>query len=124
MKKPILYSYYQSTASYRVRIALHLKQIDFDIQSVYKLRQQTDQQFINHYLKLNPQGMVPTLITLDAQTLTQSLSIIEYLEEIEPTPPLLPKAREARAWTRSLAQLISCDIHPMSIMRIRKYLNS
>jgi maleylpyruvate isomerase len=117
-----LYSYYRSTASYRVRIALELKQIPYVYKSVYKLRK-GDPCFTAEYQKINPQKFVPTLIDGDA-VLAQSLAIIEYLEERYPQPAILPIDTLGKAYTRQVALLIGCDIHPLSIMRVRKYLTS
>ncbi|BAZ10770.1 putative maleylacetoacetate isomerase [Calothrix sp. NIES-4071] len=117
-----LYSYYRSTASYRVRIVLELKKIPYLYKSVYKLRT-NDSEFAKKYSQLNPQKMVPTLI--DGETaISQSLAIIEYLEERYPHPALLPSNILARAYVRQIALLIACDIHPLSIMRVRKYFTS
>jgi maleylpyruvate isomerase len=117
-----LYSYYRSTASYRVRIVLELKKIPYLYKSVYKLRT-FDPEFTKEYSQLNPQKMVPTLI--DGETaISQSLAIIEYLEERYPHPALLPSDILARAYVRQIALLIACDIHPLSIMRVRKYFTS
>lgn len=115
-----LYSYYRSTASYRVRIALELKQIPYIYKSVSKLRKD-DPIGTAEYQKINPQKMVPTLIDGEA-VISQSLAIIEYLEERYPQPALLPLDTLARAYTRQIALLIGCDIHPLNIMRVRKYL--
>ncbi len=115
-----LYSYYRSTASYRVRIALELKNIPYIYKSVSKLRK-GEPEFTAEYHKINPQKLVPTLIDGEA-VITQSLAIIEYLEERYPQPALLPTDALAKAYTRQIALLIGCDIHPLSIMRVRKYL--
>ncbi|GJD18664.1 putative maleylacetoacetate isomerase [Rivularia sp. IAM M-261] len=117
-----LYSYYRSTASYRVRIVLELKKIPYICRSVYKLRK-NDPEFTAFYSKINPQKMVPTLIDNEA-AISQSLAIIEYLEERYPEPALLPNDLFARAYVRQIAQLIACDIHPLSIMRVRKFFTS
>ncbi|MEH1942084.1 MAG: maleylacetoacetate isomerase [Nostoc sp.] len=117
-----LYSYYRSTASYRVRIALEIKKIPYLYRSVSKLRK-GEPEFTAEYRKINPQKLVPTLIDGKA-AITQSLAIVEYLEERYPQPTLLPLDTLARAYTRQIALLIGCDIHPLSIMRVRKYLTS
>lgn len=114
-----LYSYYRSTASYRVRIALEFKKIPYLYQSVSKLRK-NDPEFTVEYSQLNPQKMVPTLIDGEA-VISQSLAIIEYLEERYPHPGLLPNDILARAYIRQIALLIACDIHPLSVMRVRKF---
>ncbi|BAZ37107.1 putative maleylacetoacetate isomerase [Calothrix sp. NIES-4101] len=117
-----LYSYYRSTASYRVRIALELKKIPYKYKSVYKLRK-NDPIFTEEYSKINPQKLVPTLIDGNAH-ISQSLAIIEYLEECYPQPSLLPNDALSRAYVRQIALLIACDIHPLSVMRIRRYFTS
>ena len=117
-----LYSYYRSTAAYRVRIALLLKKIPYLYRSVSKLRK-GDPEFTAEFGKTNPQRMVPTLVDGEA-TISQSLAIIEYLEERYPQPALLPIDALARAYSRQIALLVACDIHPLSIMRVRRYLTS
>jgi maleylacetoacetate isomerase len=116
----ILYSYFRSSAAYRVRIALNLKNIDYEIRPVHLLKH-GGEQFDPEYLALNPQGRVPAL-AVDNQVLTQSSAIIEYLEEAYPMPPLLPVDPIERAYVRSLAQLIACDIHPLNNLRVLSYL--
>ena len=109
-----LHTYWRSSASYRVRIALNLKRIGFD--SVpHHLRR--GEQRAADYLKLNPQGLVPALET-EAGTLTQSLAICEYLDELVPDPPLLPGDAFARARIRAFAQVIACEIHPLQNLKI------
>jgi maleylacetoacetate isomerase len=109
-----LHDYWRSSASYRVRIALALKGVDFDAISVDLVAR-------GHvsagHLALNPQGLVPAL-AIDGAVLTQSLAIIEYLEETRPIPPLLPKTALARAHVRRLALAVACDIHPVSNMSV------
>lgn len=117
-----LYSYYRSTASYRVRIALLFKKIPYLYRSVSKLRK-GESEFTAEFRKINPQRMVPTLIDGQA-TISQSLAIIEYLEERYPQPALLPINALSRAYSRQIALLVACDIHPLSIMRVRRYLTS
>lgn len=117
-----LYSYYRSTASYRVRIALEIKKIPYLYKSVSQLRK-GDPEFTAEFCKVNPQKMVPTIIDGQA-VISQSLAIVEYLEERYPQPALLPAATLARAYSRQIALLIACDIHPLSIMRVRQYLTS
>jgi maleylacetoacetate isomerase len=115
----ILYGYPLSSASYRVRIALALKGLD--VTTVNKeLRRGEHRQA--DFLQLNSQGFVPALSLDDGHVLTQSMAIIEYLEEIYPQPPLLPKAPAARARVRALCQLIACDVHPLNNLRVLKYL--
>ncbi|QEY64200.1 maleylacetoacetate isomerase [Metapseudomonas lalkuanensis] len=107
-----LYTYYRSTSSYRVRIALALKGLEARHIPV-NLIQDGGQQHKPEYKALNPQGRVPSLRTDDGQVLTQSPAIIEYLEERYPQPALLPRGLEARARQRAVAAIIGCDIHPL-----------
>lgn len=113
-----LYDYSKSSASYRVRIALNLKGLDYQSHVVSLL---DGDQRGDPYLALNPAGLVPTLVD-NGQVLTQSLAIIEYLEEAYPSPSLLPAERIARAKCRALALDIACDIHPLNNLRVLKHL--
>jgi maleylacetoacetate isomerase len=114
----ILHGYFRSSASFRVRIALNLKGLAYD-QAPHHLRR--GEQRAAGYLALNPQGMVPAL-AVDGAVLTQSLAMIEYLDEVHPEPALLPARAIDRAYVRSLAQIIACDIHPIDNLRVLKYL--
>jgi maleylpyruvate isomerase len=114
----ILYGYFRSSAAYRARIALNLKGLAYEQRFVHLRR---GEQRGAEYLKLNPQGFVPMLVVGDRR-LTQSLAIIEYLDEKHPAPPLLPVAAEDRAWVRSIALAIACDVHPLNNTRVLKYL--
>jgi maleylacetoacetate isomerase len=119
-----LYTYFRSSAAYRVRIALHLKGLDFEAIPVHLLRGGEDgrgQQYGSDYLAMNPLGTVPTLIDGN-DTLTQSLAIIEYLDETHPQLPLMPADALGRARVRALAQTIACDIHPLNNLRVLHYL--
>ncbi|TVS11693.1 MAG: maleylacetoacetate isomerase [Wenzhouxiangella sp.] len=116
----ILYSYWRSSASFRVRMALELKKLDFEIRPVHLLRD-GGQQFAPDYQKLNAQQLVPTLVHGDL-VLGQSLAIIEYLDEAFPHTPLLPESAAGRAWARMLAQVIACDVHPLNNLRVLGYL--
>jgi maleylacetoacetate isomerase len=119
-----LYSYFRSSASYRVRIALNLKRLSYDIVPVHLIKH-GGKQFSPEYRKLNPDALVPTLIDDSADdnlTLTQSLAIIEYLEEVYPEPALLPKDPADRAYVRSIALSIACEIHPLNNLRVLRYL--
>jgi maleylacetoacetate isomerase len=113
-----LYGYWRSSAAYRVRIALAWKNLAYD-QVVIDLR--TGEQSAAAYTSINPQGFVPFLIDGDVG-LSQSLAIIEYLEETYPEPPLLPADRVARAKVRAMAQVVACDIHPLNNLRVLRYL--
>jgi maleylpyruvate isomerase len=115
-----LYSYFRSSASYRVRIALNLKNLPYDYAPIHMLRD-GGEQLKPEYRKLNPDGVVPTLVDGD-NVLQQSLAIIEYLEETHPEPPLLPKAPADRAYVRSVALQIACEIHPLDNLRVLRYL--
>ncbi|UEM22454.1 maleylacetoacetate isomerase [Skermanella mucosa] len=113
-----LFGYFRSSAAYRVRIALNLKGLEVDHRFVH-LRK--GEQSAPEYGALNPQGMVPMLID-GPHVLTQSLAIIEYLEETNPEPSLLPKHPIERARVRAIAQAIACDIHPLNNLRVLRYL--
>jgi maleylacetoacetate isomerase len=113
-----LYGYFRSSAAFRVRIALNLKGLAYEQASIH-LRK--NEQRSDDYLALNPQGLVPTLDE-DGELLTQSLAIMEYLDETHPEPPLLPGHPVARARVRSLAAAIACDIHPIDNLRVLRYL--
>jgi len=114
----ILYDYFRSSASYRVRIALNLKGLAVERRHVHLRR---GEQAGDAYRALNPQALVPTLVVGDRR-ITQSLAIIEYLDERHPLPPLLPEGLEDRAWVRAAAQAIACDIHPLDNLRVLQYL--
>ena len=115
-----LYTYFRSSAAYRVRIALNLKGLAYEAVPVHLLRD-GGQQNLPDYRALSPLGTVPALQT-GSGTFTQSLAIIEYLDETHPLPPLLPAPAEDRARVRALAQTIACDIHPVSNLRVLQYL--
>ena len=116
-----LYSYFRSSASFRVRIALALKGLDYDYVPVHLLKD-GGQQFGDEYKALNPAALVPVLRDDDGRVLTQSLAIIEYLEETRPHPPLLPADATGRARVRSIALSIACEIHPLNNLRVLGYL--
>lgn len=117
----ILYSYWRSTTSYRVRIALNLKQLEFTIEPVNLLNgEQTDA----GYLSLNPSGGVPALKLDSGEVLTQSMAIIAYLDTIAPTPSLLPGEPLSAARISSAANIVACDIHPINNLKILSRLKS
>ncbi|CAG4891091.1 maleylacetoacetate isomerase [Paraburkholderia saeva] len=115
-----LYSYFRSSASYRVRIALNLKNLPYEYVPVHLVRN-GGEQLKPEYRRLNPDAIVPTLVDGD-DVFTQSLAIIEWLDETHPEPPLLPAAPRDRAYVRSVALQIACEIHPLDNLRVLKYL--
>ncbi|MQX35581.1 maleylacetoacetate isomerase [Roseospira navarrensis] len=112
-----LYTYWRSSAAYRVRIALDLKGLPREDAPVHLVRDGGEHRRPD-YAALNPQRLVPTLVLDDGTVLTQSLAILEYLDETHPTPPLLPADPVARAQARALAQAIAMDIHPVNNLRV------
>ena len=113
-----LHTYFRSSAAFRARIALNLKGVAYE--SLPKGLLKNDHRTAD-YLALNPQGLVPAL-EIDGTVISQSLAIIEYLDETHPTPPLLPSDPLGRARVRSMSQAIACDIHPLNNMRVLNYL--
>jgi maleylacetoacetate isomerase/maleylpyruvate isomerase len=113
-----LYTFFRSSAAYRVRIALNLKRIEYD--AIPKVFAKNEHRAAE-YLALNPQGLIPALDD-DGAILSQSLAIIEYLNEKYPTPALLPANPQDRAHVRSMALAIACDIHPLNNLRVLNYL--
>lgn len=116
-----LYSYWRSSAAYRVRIGLNLKGIAYDTIAVHLVRDGGQQHAADYAQQVNPQELVPTL-EHDGQMLRQSLAILEYLDQIQPEPPLLPADALPRQRVRALAQLVACDIHPLNNLRVMQYL--
>jgi maleylpyruvate isomerase len=115
-----LYTYFRSSAAFRVRIALNLKGLAYESVPVHLLKD-GGQQRKDAYRAINPSALVPALQD-DARILTQSLAIIEYLDETHPQVPLLPADAAGRARVRSLALMVACDIHPLGNLRVLKYL--
>jgi maleylacetoacetate isomerase len=115
-----LYSYFRSSAAYRVRIALELKGLEHTIVPV---NLSTDQQRAQHYLLNNPQGLVPALTLDSGETLAQSGAILEWLEETHTDVPLYPRDPVQKAQHRALCQHIACDIHPLNNLRVLRYLS-
>lgn len=113
-----LYNYFRSSAAFRARIALNLKGLEYEYVSKALLK---NEHRAADYLSLNPQGLIPAL-AVDGAVITQSLAIIEYLDEVHPQPPLLPAEPLARAQVRSMALAIACDIHPLNNLRVLNYL--
>lgn len=113
-----LLNYFRSSASYRVRIALALKGLSYDYVPIHLVR---NEQLHEAYAEATPSSLVPTLVDGPVR-LSQSLAIIEYLEETHPQPPLLPSDPVGRARVRSLAMDIACEIHPLNNLRVLKYL--
>ncbi|MET0655331.1 MAG: maleylacetoacetate isomerase [Pseudoxanthomonas sp.] len=114
-----LYSYWRSSAAYRVRIGLNLKGLSYETLPVHLVRDGGEQHQPD-YVAMNPQHMVPTLMH-GVRVIRQSLAILEYLDEAWPSPRLLPMTARDRARVRSLAQLVACDIHPLNNLRVLRY---
>jgi len=115
-----LYTFFRSSTSYRVRIALSLKGLDYEAHfvSLPKMEHKAEA-----YAAVNPQGLVPTLIE-DGRAIAQSLAILEYLDEVYPEPPLLPQDPFERAYVRGLSQVIACEMHPLNNVRVLKWLKA
>jgi maleylpyruvate isomerase len=116
-----LYSYFRSSAAYRVRIALELKGLPYSYVPVHLLKD-GGAQHAPQYQRLNPTELVPTLVDEDGHALGQSLAIMEYLDETQPEPALLPRDALGRARVRALAQTVACEIHPLNNLRVLQYL--
>jgi maleylacetoacetate isomerase len=117
-----LFTYFRSSAAFRVRIALNLKGIAYEAVFV-DLRPTANEQHSPEFRAVNPQGLVPAL-QHDGKTIAQSLAIIEYLDELYPQPPLLPTSPADRAQVRAMAQNVACDMHPLNNSRVLAYLRS
>lgn len=114
-----LYNYFRSSASFRVRIALQIKGLPYDYMPVHLVK---GEQHAPAYTRRIGDALVPTLVTDGGTALSQSMAIIEYLDETHPTPALLPSTPLARARVRALAQMVACEIHPINNLRVLKYL--
>jgi maleylpyruvate isomerase len=121
MNDIVLHNYFRSSTSYRVRIALAMKGIDYAYVA-HHLRHGGNR--APTYLAVNPQGLVPALVWEDGTVIAQSLAIIEFLDEMRPQPPLLPADPLGRARVRMLSQMIACEIHPVNNLRILNALRS
>jgi maleylpyruvate isomerase len=118
-----VYTYFRSSAAYRLRIALNLKGLSGDMVSIH-LQKDGGQHRKPEYRAINPQMRVPALKLDSGEVLTQSLAIIEYLDEVDPQPPLLPRDPVERAKVRALALAIACDIHPLNNLAPLRYLKN
>jgi maleylpyruvate isomerase len=116
-----LYSYFRSSAAYRVRVALNLKGIAYETVPIH-LTRDGGRQHSAEYRAINPQMRVPALVLDNGEVLVQSLAIIDYLDETHPAPPLLPADPVARAKARGIAEIICCDIHPINNLVTLNYL--
>ena len=115
-----LYSYWRSSAAYRVRIALNLKGLDYEVIPLHLLKD-GGEQHKSEYRSINPQGLIPALVD-DDLGLGQSLAIMDYLENKYPEPALYPKTPEERAFALQLSMVVACDIHPLNNLRVLKYI--
>lgn len=113
-----LYTFFRSSTSYRVRIALSVKGLQWEPRFVSLPKMEHRD---SAYLDVNPQGLVPALVEENGHVLAQSLAILEYLEEAYPEPPILPKDLYERAYVRRLSQIVGCDIHPLNNVRVLKW---
>ena len=117
-----LYTFFRSSASYRVRIALNIKGLSYEQVPIH-LRRSGGEQLGAAYKAINPQALVPALDD-NGKILTQSLAIIEYLDETHPTPPLLPSGPADKALVRSMAMVIACEVHPIQNLRVLNYVKA
>ncbi|MGE0632138.1 MAG: maleylacetoacetate isomerase [Pseudobdellovibrionaceae bacterium] len=120
MEKPILYSYFRSSSAYRVRIALHVKGIHFDYRAVHLLKD-GGEQHKSDFKNLNPQGQVPCLVHHD-HAIGQSVAIIEYLDEVQPHPPLFPSSPYEKAKVRQVCEMFNSGVQPLHNLAVTKYI--
>lgn len=120
MSTRTLYTFFRSSTSFRLRIALAFKGLEYTPQFVSLPKMQHREP---GYMEMNPQGLVPALVD-EGRLYTQSLAMLEYLDERHPEPPLMPRDIEERAYVRTLSQIIGCDIHPLNNVRVLKYLRA
>lgn len=118
-----LYTYWRSTAAYRVRIALNLKKLDYEAISVHLVKDGGEQHQAA-YKALNPQALVPTLVTDEGDVINQSMAVMEFLEEVYPAVTILPAQSVAKAQCRAMAQMVVSDIHPLNNLRVLQYLKN
>ena len=118
---PTLHNYFRSSTSTRLRAAMNLKGLGYDYSAYALLKDETK---TPDFLSMNPAGLVPVLELDDGTVLTQSLAIIEYLDEVHPEPPLLPSDAAGRARVRALAYMIACEVHPLNNLRVLQYLGA
>jgi maleylacetoacetate isomerase len=118
-----LYSYFRSSAAYRVRIALNLKGLIYDLAPIHLIKD-GGRHRTSAYRAVNPQMRVPALALSTGEVLIQSIAIIEYLDEVYPAPPLLPPDPIERARVRAIAQIVACDIHPLNNLATLNYLKN
>ena len=116
-----LYGFFRSSTSFRLRIALAYKGLPFDTRpvSLPKMEHRASE-----FLARNPQGLVPALVDDAGRVFTQSMAMIEYLDEVHPLPPLMPKGAEEKWYVRAVSQIIGCEIHPLNNVRVLKYLKT
>ena len=118
-----LYSYWRSTAAYRVRIALNIKRLECEYKAIHLVKD-GGEHHQDKYKSINPQSLVPALATDDGQIITQSLAIIDYLEDTFPQHTLYPQNPVQKAQAKAIALSIACDIHPLNNLRVLKYLKN